>query len=153
MLTPFLILAALLVFGFPALLQEPGGKPETTAPAPAPSAQAAMPAEAVNMPNPVRPTPESLARAKHIYDIDCAMCHGEDGGGKGDITTTVKLRDYRDPASLRDLTDGQIFYIIKNGKGDMPPEGERAKTDETWNMVLYLRSFSKPTVAKQGPSQ
>jgi len=36
-----------------------------------------------------------------------------------------------------------MFYIIKNGKGDMPPEGERAKPDDIWNLVNYIRSFSK----------
>ena len=46
------------------------------------------------------------------------MCHGKDGDGNGDLATDMKLKllDYRDPASLKDLTDGDLFYIIKNGK-------------------------------------
>ncbi|MGA9888405.1 MAG: cytochrome c, partial [Candidatus Acidiferrales bacterium] len=55
----------------------------------------------------------------------------------------LKLADYRDPAALKEFTDGEIFYIIKNGKGQMTGEGDRAKPDEIWNMVNYVRSFAK----------
>ena len=53
------------------------------------------------------------------------------------------LKDYTDPAALKDITDGEMFYIIKNGKGQMPPEGDRLKPDAAWNMVILVRSFSK----------
>ncbi|HXZ12898.1 MAG TPA: cytochrome c [Candidatus Sulfotelmatobacter sp.] len=104
-----------------------------------------MPPEAAKEVNPVKPTAASLAQGKRTFGIDCAMCHGDDGSGKGDLAEDMKLKlpDYRNPASLKDLTDGEMFYIIKNGKGDMPPEGERAKPDDIWNLVNYIRSFAK----------
>jgi mono/diheme cytochrome c family protein len=98
------------------------------------------------MTNPVKPTPESLARAKKIYGYDCAICHGANGDGKGDAVTDMKLtmKNYTDPAALKDLTDGELFYIIRNGKGQMPPEEEaRAKPDDVWNMVVLVRSFAQ----------
>jgi mono/diheme cytochrome c family protein len=109
---------------------------------PAPSV---IPAEAARMVNPVKPTPESQAHVKKMYGYDCAMCHGENGNGKGDLVGDMKLslKDYTDPAALKDLTDGQIFYIIKNGRGQMPGEGDRAKTEDIWNMVIYVRSLAK----------
>jgi len=93
----------------------------------------------------VKPTSESLAHAKKMYGYDCAMCHGANGNGKGDVVGDLKLtlKDYTDPAALKDISDGEIFYIIKNGKGQMTGEGERLKTDDIWNMVLLVRSFSK----------
>ena len=54
------------------------------------------------------------------------MCHGATGDGKGDVAADMNLKDYRDPDALKDLTDGELFYIIKNGKGEMPSEGDRA---------------------------
>ena len=45
-----------------------------------------IPPEAANRSNPVKPSPESLARGKKIYGYDCAVCHGKDGDGKGDMT-------------------------------------------------------------------
>jgi mono/diheme cytochrome c family protein len=104
-----------------------------------------IPAEAAKMVNPVKPTPESQAHVKKMWGYDCAICHGATGNGKGDIAAEMKppLKDYTDPAALKDMTDGEIFYIIKNGKGQMPPEGDRAKPEDIWNMVILVRSFAK----------
>ena len=103
---------------------------------------------ASNTMNPVHPTPESQARAKKIYGYDCVMCHGANGDGKGEMNTDgkIKVPDLRDPASLKGLTDGDIYNIIEVGRADMPdmpPEDGRAKADQIWNLVIYLRSFSK----------
>jgi mono/diheme cytochrome c family protein len=111
--------------------------------APAPTA---IPAEAARMVNPIKPTPESLTHAKKVYGYDCAICHGANGDGKGDLVADLKLkmRDYTDPAALKDLTDGELFYIIRNGKGQMPAEEvARAKDVDVWNMVVLMRSFAK----------
>lgn len=80
-----------------------------------------------------------------MYGYDCAMCHGENGNGKGDLAGDMKLQlaDFGDPKSFQGKTDGELFYVIKNGKGDMPAEGTRAKTDQIWDMVNYIRSLAK----------
>ncbi len=112
---------------------------------PAATAAAAIPADAAQMVNPVKPTPESLARAKKTYSYDCAMCHGANGDGKGELVADMKLslKDFTDPTALKNLSDGEIFYIIKNGRGQMAGEGNRAKPDDIWNVVLLVRSFAK----------
>lgn len=111
----------------------------------APAAEYKIPPEAAKLANPVKSTPASLAQGKKMYDIDCEMCHGKDGDGKGDLATDMKLKlpDYRDPATLKERTDGELFYIIKNGKGEMPSEGDRAKPDAIWNLVNYIHSLAK----------
>ncbi len=97
------------------------------------------------MANPVKATAESLAQGKKYYGYDCAMCHGESGDGKGEVAISEKIpmQSFKDPATLGGMTDGQMFYIIKNGRGKMPPEGDRVKPTELWNMVNYIRSLSK----------
>jgi mono/diheme cytochrome c family protein len=64
------------------------------------------------------------------------------------------MADFRDPSALKGDTDGVLFYIIEKGKGEMEGEGPRLKPEDTWNLVNYLRSFSKgqATAAAQGPS-
>ncbi|MBN9616815.1 MAG: hypothetical protein BGO25_16670 [Acidobacteriales bacterium 59-55] len=145
MLQPLFTLSALLLFVF--LPQQPATAPVPPAakPAPATPAQPAMPADAKTLVNPVKPTPESQAQVKKMYGYDCAMCHGENGNGKGDLAVDSKLtlKDYTDPAVLKDMTDGELFYIIKNGKGQMTGEGDRLKPDGIWNMVILVRSFAK----------
>src|ERR1019366_5328718 len=115
MLKLLFVLPAALLFAF--LPQEP----------------TAAPAAAATMTNPVTPTPESQAHAKMVYGIDCAMCHGPNGNGKGELVADMqlKMKDLTDPASLKDRTDGELFLIIKNGddKLKMPAEGPRAKDD------------------------
>ncbi|HEX7158805.1 MAG TPA: cytochrome c [Edaphobacter sp.] len=108
-------------------------------------ATAAIPADAAKMTNPVKATPESQGRAKKQYGYDCQLCHGPNGNGKGDVVNDLKLtlKDYTKPDALKDMTDGEIFYVITKGKGQMPGEGDRMKPDEAWNMVILVRSFSK----------
>lgn len=155
MLKPYLIVPAL--FFLPAFFQQEPSTPPAQA-APQVQAPSKIPDEWVNKANPVKPTTESQARAKQIYGWDCAMCHGDNGDGKGDVAAEQKLtmRAFRDPASLKALTDGEMFYIIHEGRGQMPSEGPRAKTDEVWNLVIYLRRMSNtqsPATTAQAPAQ
>jgi len=140
MLKPYMILLTLLLCAFSVVAQE------NQAPAQAPtSGSAAIPADAAQKANPVKPTAESLAQGKKYYGYDCAMCHGDNGNGKGEVATSEKMKigDFTDPATLQGKTDGELFYMIKNGHGQMPPEGDRVKPTELWNMVNYVRSLSK----------
>ncbi|MGA7158162.1 MAG: cytochrome c [Acidobacteriaceae bacterium] len=118
---------------------------QAPAPAPATAATPAVPPEALHMINPVKATPEGQARARKIYSYDCAVCHGVNGDGKGDIAATLKPapKDWTNPATLQNVTDGEMFYVITNGRGAMTPEVGRAKPDEIWNMVIMVRSFAK----------
>ncbi len=143
-------LSAVLLAGLPTLAQQ-AAKPVGNAPA----ADSKIPPEAAKQANPVKPTPGSLAQGKKLYGFDCEMCHGKDGDGKGDLAADMKLKlqDYRDPAALKDRTDGELFYIIKNGKGDMPAEGDRSKPDAIWDLVNYVRSMAKKdSAAKPKPA-
>lgn len=95
--------------------------------------------------NPVTPTADSQAHAKTRYIADCAMCHAENGNGKGEDATDMglALKDLNDPATLQGMSDGQIFTLIKKGKKSMPAEADRATDDEIWNLVIYVRAFAK----------
>jgi mono/diheme cytochrome c family protein len=140
MLKPFLLLSAaiLLVIAIPPSLTLAAGH----APAAAPTI-------------PIRPTSGSQERAKKIYAIDCAMCHGDNGNGKTDLATSMQLTllDYTDPKSLAGKSDQELFNLIRNGKGQMPPEDPaRAKDDEIWNLVIYIRGMSKGQPSPPPPS-
>jgi mono/diheme cytochrome c family protein len=109
------------------------------------AASAPAPASGANLVNPVKPTTESQAHARKVYGYDCALCHGANGNGKGDLVGDLKLslKDYTDPAALKGMTDGELFTIIKDGKGQMPAEGDRGKPEDMWNLVILVRSFAK----------
>jgi mono/diheme cytochrome c family protein len=115
---------------------------QTSSPAPTP-----IPAEAASMVSPSKPTPDSMEHAKKMYGYDCAVCHGANGKGKTDLATqmNLKLKDWTDPDALKGRTDGELFYIISNGMGQMPSEKERAKPEVIWAMVTMVRGYAGKT--------
>lgn len=160
-----LIAAPLAMAGWGAQQATPTPAPAAT-PAPAQETQttpvigqapATPPAGsmAADMKNPVKPTADSQAKAKEIYGIDCALCHGDNGNGKTDLATSMGLTlpDFTDPKSLADHLDGELFNLIRNGKDKMPGE-DKARADDTavWNLVIYVRNFSKPA-GSEAPAQ
>jgi len=101
--------------------------------------------------NPVKATPESLAAGKKTFGLDCAMCHGKEGAGDGDLATDMKLklRDLRDEGTLKDMSDKELFDLIDKGKGQMMGEEGRLKAEQVWNVVNYVRSLSKKGSGKE----
>jgi cytochrome c len=125
-----------------------GRSPQQGTPAPAVSQQTPVAPAAPTQPkNPVKQlNAESQAKAKQLYTIDCAMCHGDNGNGKTDLATSMSMTmdDWTNPAALANKTDADLFTIIRNGKDKMPPEAEgRAKDIDVWDLILYIRNFSK----------
>jgi len=87
-----------------------------------------------------------LEKAKKLYAVDCAVCHGDTGDGKTDLAKSlgVTLADWTDPKSLSGKSDKELFDAIRNGKDKMPPEGDgRAKDADVQNLIVYIRSFGK----------
>jgi mono/diheme cytochrome c family protein len=136
-----LVLSVLFLLTLPVLTQQSS----SNSAAQKPGSYAAIPVEASKAQNPVKPSAESTARAKKWWTVDCEMCHGKNGDGKGETAKDMKLTmmDFTNPDTLKDRTDGDIFYIIKNGHNDMPAEGPRVKTEEAWDLVNYVRAFGK----------
>jgi mono/diheme cytochrome c family protein len=116
-----------------------------------PSEEPKMTAEDAAKKNPIAPTPEGLAEARKLFGYNCAMCHGKNGDGKGDLAADMKLelRDWRDPSSLEKVTDGELFWVVSNGKGKMPGEGDRTPQKTRWNFVNLVRSFAKKSAAEK----
>jgi cytochrome c5 len=105
----------------------------------------AWPQEASGAKSSTKMSPEAQAKAKKLYNLDCALCHGATGDGKTDLAKDMQLNmlDWTDPKTLASMSDQQIFDAIRKGKGKMPPEDEaRAKNDEVRNLVQYIRKMA-----------
>jgi mono/diheme cytochrome c family protein len=143
---PPLALAPFLLVAFFSSAQETKPAPKT--------AYHPVPVKEARAPNPVKPTPESIAEGKKIYGYDCAQCHGAAGDAQTEVGKDLKAADLTDPATLKDRTDGAIFYILRHGHGNMPREGDRVKSEQLWDLVNYVRSLArKPPPAEQKPSK
>lgn len=112
---------------------------------PAAASTAAADADAAKLVNPVKTSPVSLASGKKTYGTDCAMCHGKAGAGDGDLVADMKLtlKDFRDADFMKTMTDGEMYTIIDKGKGQMQGEEGRLKPNQIWDVVNYVRTFSK----------
>lgn len=117
--------------------------PQDTVPAAGKPLPMRTKADSYNIPNPVFPTDQSLARGKYIYDIYCVICHGAMGRGDGGLG-----KKYMTPADLtsdyvQKLPDGSIFFTITRGgigKDDnMPGHGEAISPEDRWHIVNYIK--------------
>lgn len=98
--------------------------------------------------NPVPDVPEAVAAGKTTYASQCTMCHGASGNGRGDLALSMKwsVPDFTRPGVLAKRTDGELFYIMTTGHGEMP--GEKRLPDQSkWEIVRFLRTLA-PEAAK-----
>lgn len=116
------------------------------------------PEEAKKLKNPAIPTPEGLAAAKEIYLDGCAQCHG--GNGKGDGPEApmydVQPSDLTDAHMMSEMTDGEIFWKISEGRKPMPSFKKKLTDEQRWQLVNYIRTFAlKPKAAprKKSPAR
>lgn len=100
--------------------------------------------------NPFPATLENIEKGKEIFHgkAFCVTCHGRDGKGLGDIPgLRGRLpRDFTDIAWQTARSDGELFWILKNGSPntDMASFVPLVLTEqEAWHVVLYLRTFGK----------
>lgn len=105
-----------------------------------------VPPEYKALRNPLLPTQSNLNSARQVYSDECAQCHGESGKGDGpEARTHYPLpADLTDPKLLTNVTDGEIFYQISEGRRPMPSYKRRLTQDQRWQLVLLVRSFSQP---------
>lgn len=98
---------------------------------------------------------DSMAKAKKVYELDCALCHGATGDGKTDIAKDMQLTlmDWSDPKTLSGVSDQTLIDVIRKGKGKMPPEdAARANNDEVKGLVQLIRKFAKDQPASSTPA-
>jgi len=96
------------------------------------------------------PAAPSLDAGARQFAISCAPCHGAGGFGGGPMA--ANLAAHR-PPSLRSgpvtaLTPDQLFAIITNGFGVMPPYGWQQPEPVRWSVVAYVRALgAQPSTA------
>ena len=101
---------------------------------------------ALGMKNPVPLTPLALAEARDHYADHCAICHANDGSGN-----TMIGRNLYPPAPdmrnghTQELSDGEIFQIIRNGIRFTGMPGWGGADHENWKLVLFIRHLPKLT--------
>src|SRR5229473_303247 len=111
-----------------------------------------VPASERNSPNPFAPSVEVLSQARAHFADHCAICHGNDGGGKTQIGQNLypKAPDMR-LLDTQNLTDGEIYYVIHNGirLTGMPAWGTEEKDEDSWKLVLFIHHLPQLTPGEE----
>lgn len=102
------------------------------------------------MTNPLPSTPENIEAGKMLFHRDvepiaCETCHGFKGNGMGVIFQRMKPypRDFTCYQDMKDISDGQMFWIIQNGShGTRMRAFENLTEEQIWQLVHYLRRFA-----------
>ncbi|SRR5579885_504580 len=108
----------------------------------------------VKLKNPLTGTPENLAHGKDLFMTNCAPCHGESGVGNGSVAFLLKHQ----PKNLvtgqsKDLPDGYIYGVIRNGILLMPSYADAMSASERWQVVLYVRSLQQAAAGQNKTAQ
>lgn len=89
---------------------------------------------------------------KHLYTVNCAICHGDKGDGQGHL---VQINKFPPPPSylsepLLSLPEGQRYHTLMYGKNMMGSYATQLDHRERWLVLSYVKSLqiaSKPTTA------
>ena len=101
--------------------------------------------------NPIPASAGTIAAGKTLFlktaqPVACVMCHGEQGDGKGLMGAALvpPPRNFTCGTMMKDIPDGQLFWIIKNGSpgtGMMPFAS--LPDEQVWQLIHYIRSLVK----------
>jgi hypothetical protein len=92
--------------------------------------------------NPFPVTMPLLKRGQERFNIYCSPCHGREADGNGiakkfGVSTVVSLQDPR----IVKYADGEIFYVITNGRNTMGAYGPNVPAEDRWAIIAYLRAL------------
>ncbi len=100
------------------------------------------PAEAKIRTNPLPISAEVIAQGQNLYRVrGCAHCHGPAGDGSGAPAFDPRPAELRS-ATVQAQTDGELFWKIYSGRGQMPPNFILPEHD-LWALVHFVRTLRK----------
>ena len=93
----------------------------------------------IHVPLSVWTDPVMITRGKEIYTVRCAVCHGDQGDGKGPAGLALPLKppDFRDTDGVAEMRDNYWFWRVSEG-GQVPhimsamPESGPATSSGQW---------------------
>lgn len=90
-----------------------------------------------NLKSPLDSTTVDMERAKQLFTIYCAICHGDKGDGKGNLPKREKflgVPSYKD----RVITEGSVFHVETYGLNSMGSHANQLSQEERWQVAHYV---------------
>lgn len=105
-----------------------------------PNTTAGYEAAKASLKSPLDSTQVDMKKAQELFDIYCAICHGNTGDGKGKLVTNEKflgVPSYKD----RVITEGSIFHVITYGLNSMGSHANQLNQEERWLVTAYVQKL------------
>jgi mono/diheme cytochrome c family protein len=87
--------------------------------------------------SPLDPAMIDEKAGKELYNIYCAVCHGDKGDGKGILVVKEKFLGVPSYAD-REITDGSIYHVVTYGLNSMGSHANQLTQDERWQVADYV---------------
>lgn len=87
--------------------------------------------------SPLDSTQVDMKKAEELYNVYCAICHGEKGNGQGNLVKREKLLgipSYKD----RIITVGSVFHVQTFGLNSMGSYANQLDAKERWMVAAYV---------------
>jgi mono/diheme cytochrome c family protein len=127
-----------------------GGGQSGPAQCPQPRTTVKAPEELYNRTNPVENTADNIEQGRLLFQLDaqptCVLCHGGQGDGTGGFGANLNPppRNFTCSETMKGISDGQLFWIIRNGSPDtgMPPFQD-LQDEQIWSLINFIRSLAR----------
>ncbi|TVZ25774.1 mono/diheme cytochrome c family protein [Gillisia sp. Hel_I_86] len=89
--------------------------------------------------NPLPYSEKNIAAGQQLYTIYCAVCHGDQGDGKGILVEREKILgvpSYDDAG--RAITEGSIYHVMYYGINSMGSYASQTTIEERWQIDHYV---------------
>jgi mono/diheme cytochrome c family protein len=88
-------------------------------------------------------TEAEMKEAGRLFNINCAICHGEKGAGNGPLSTSGKIGGVANLTleMYTKMADGTMFHSITYGKNNMGSYASQLDRKQRWMVVKYIRSL------------
>jgi Cytochrome C oxidase, cbb3-type, subunit III len=100
--------------------------------------------------NPLLITQTSLKQGEHLFNIYCAICHGEQLNGEGPLYKSGKFpvqpANFHLPKYLN-MPEGTMFYSATYGKNLMGSYASQLDRKQRWEVVAYIKSVQAKDLA------
>lgn len=90
--------------------------------------------------NPLPYTEGNLEAGRDLYNIYCAVCHGDNGDGQGILVQREKILGI--PSyDTRDITEGSTYHVMYYGLNAMGSYASQTSIEERWQITHYVMTL------------
>lgn len=100
-----------------------------------------VPEEVQQRKNPLAKDEAVIMVGRDLYKKLCLSCHGPSGKGDGPGALSLPHRPPDFTRTLKNQTDGELFWKISRGGGAMPAYEKTLTEREHWQVIHYLRTI------------